>query len=57
LDGLPENLFLYRDSGVWRIFDDDDDLVEMYCQKTDETLTEFVWRAYEKESAMRHNGG
>jgi hypothetical protein len=40
LDSFPENLSLYKDSGLWTIRDDDDNVLEY--QGIHETLRDFL---------------
>ena len=49
LDDLPQNQCLYRDSGLWRISDEDNSVV-LYEQDANEDFDDFIKRAYEKEN-------
>lgn len=49
LDDMPQNRCLYRDSGLWRITDEDNNEV-LYEQGIEEDFFDFIKRAYDKEN-------
>lgn len=52
LDDMPQNRCLYRDSGLWRITDENNDVV-FYQQRVDEDFDDFIRRAYEAENVYQ----
>ena len=59
LDDMPQNRCIYRDSGVWHIADEDNDVV-LYEQGVNEDFDDFIRRAYQAENiyqdAFSHGG-
>ncbi len=59
LDDMPQNRCLYRDSGLWRISDEANEVV-LYEQGANEDFDDFVRRAYQAENiyqdAFSHGG-
>ena len=49
LDDMPQNRCLYRDSGLWRISDEDNNTV-LYEQGVNEDFSEFIERCYNAEN-------
>lgn len=52
LDDMPQNRCLYRDSGLWKITDENNDTV-LYQQGVDEDFDDFIRRAYEAENVYQ----
>lgn len=49
LDDMPQNRCLYRDSGLWNITDEENNVV-LYEQRCDEEFFDFIKRAYDAEN-------
>ena len=49
LDDLPQNRCLYRDSGLWRISDEENNVV-LYEQDVNEDFDDFIKRPYDAEN-------
>ena len=52
LDDMPQNRCLYRDSGLWHIYDETM-TTELYRQTSDEDFEQFVRRAYDQENVYQ----
>mgnify|MGYP006883645829 CR=1 FL=1 len=53
LENLPENRVLYKDSGLWLIYDENRfglNEYPLYEQTAKETFTEFITRCFEAEN-------
>lgn len=55
LDDLPQNRCLYRDSGLWRISDEENNVV-LYEQDVNEDFDDFIKRAYDAENVYLSDG-
>jgi len=55
LDDMPQNRCLYRDSGLWRISDKDNN-VALYEQGVNEDFDDFIRRAYDAENVYLSDG-
>lgn len=55
LDDMPQNRCLYRDSGLWRISDEDNNMV-LYKQGVNEDFDDFIRRAYDAENVYLSYG-
>lgn len=53
LNDLPENRPLYKDSGLWQIWDHEDWNDVLYQQELNETFKEFIRRCYESENIWK----
>lgn len=53
LDDMPQNRILYCDSGCWTIYAEDFATV-LYEQDVNESLKEFIARAYRAENVYQY---
>lgn len=53
LENLPQNRPLYKDSGLWQIRSDDMEDV-LFAQGVNESLFDFIKRAYDRENSFMH---
>jgi len=50
IDGFPENLYLYKDSGSWEVLDDSQETIS--SQLPHETLKDFLIRTIIEQNFM-----